>query len=459
MSYALSSYSCYVCKISLFLLIPPQDVLSETDNDKRFQDLCSFFHTFGSPGDKGRECGLMYTIIHLWPMIHIYQKDFVNSIKPYTAALIEYFIEAGLIECFLRLLAYCLQRQFLMVEFNRYASYRILEFLFGCTDADHPQRLAIIHRLLNNKQRAADIFITYLNGGVSSLEAMCTANLLANMSSETMVMSWLFDHPDICAAVGRFLWDSHTEQHSSFRQHLDLQSIHQRTLYSHYVVNGEESVVASDVTQLPRTAVRSALNLLSNLCSESSKKYPTALVEPAMLAIIDRGLYDNIGDVICGILLDYDDTTRRVPPDKLMSFVSWSVHHLPGQDRALEQLHRLPYTRRDQPPFFSPWSYAKSRSVIAFLITHSLWFDDLNAGNRATQGVISLLMGSDKVATQIVQFAGDLLFDLAHSIHHVRIPQIDHFYPIKLAIFEVFLKLGGYSYYNLDKIKVPAGGR
>ncbi len=286
---------------------------------------------------------------------------------------------------------------------------------------------------------------------------MVATSLLANMSSEVSVISWLLDHPDICAAVSRFIWDSHTDQYSSFRQHLDLQSVHQRALYARFVTNVDHTVVNSNITQLPRRTIRYALILLDNLCSHCAKTSTTEAIEPVLMAVVDKGLFDYIGDVTRGILLDYDDPTRRVPPDKLMLLISWSVFHLSGQERAMEHLQRLPYTRRDQPPYFSPWSFAKSRSLVSFLITHSLWFDDLGASSNATQGVVSLLRRSDKIAVEIIKFAGDLLFDLGHSIHHVTMPDDDgKTLPIKRAIFDVFLKLGGYSYLTLDTTIVPA---
>ncbi len=430
-------------------------MLSEPDNDKRFEDLCSFFRTFGSRGDKGRECGLTYTIMHLWPIIYAHQRDSIKTKLPYTAALFEYFIDAGMIECFLRILSYGLERNFLHIEFNRYAPYRIWESLVAGTHIDQPHCHAVVHRILAMEQIAVDIFLSYLNGKVSSLEAMVATQVIGNMSSYLSAMNWLLNHPTMCAAAIKYLWTSYTDQYSTFRQHQDLQSVYQRTLYSHYQVNADEGVVTSDVSRLPQMTHHLALQLMVNICAAYPEGNTLSQVEPSILAVVEEGLHDHVGDIMCGILLNYDKNPY-VSPEKFTSVVSWSVFQSKSQKLAIEQLRRLPYTRRDKPPFFSRQSYAKSRSVIAFLITHALWFDDHNAANFATLGVISLLRQSDEIAMEIIRFAGDLLYDLAHSIHIVQLDK--HPSPIKSAILEVFLKLGGFSYYTQDKTRVSAGG-
>ncbi len=433
-------------------------MLSEPDNDKRFEDLCSFFRTLGSRGDKGRECGLTYTIMHLWPMIYAHQRYSIQTKMPYTAALFEYFVDAGMIEFFFRILSYGLERKFLHIEFNRYAPYRILECLVCCTHVDQPHCHAVVHRILANEQISVDIFLSYLNGKVSSLEAMVATQVIGNLSNYVPSMTWLLHHPSMCAAAAKFLWTAYTDQYSAFRQHQDLQSVYQRTLHSNFQVNSDEGVVMSDVTRLPQMTHHLGLQLMVNICAAYPEDNTLSQVEPSILAVVEEGLHDHVGDVMCGILLNYD-VNPHVSPEKFTSVVSWSVFQSKSQKLAIEQLRRLPYTRRDKPPFFSRQSYAKSRSVIAFLITHSLWFDDNNAANYATLGVISLLRQSDEIAMEIIRFAGDLLYDLAHSIHIVKLPDDKNPSTVKSAILEVFLKLGGFSYYTQDKTRVAAGGK
>ena len=372
---------------------------------------------------------------------------------PKAIALLEYFVDAGVVEFFLRVLTYSSDPKFLLTEYNRYVPYRVLECLRTCTHGDQPLNKAVVQRIIERGQIVVETFLWVLKGGVSALEQMMCCQVMGNMSGYALGVSWLLDHPRLCGAAGRQLWTAYSTQYATFRQHQDLQSVYQRSLYEPYLLDPPAGDGGGDITRLPQDTTHLALTLVTNVCAAHLQDTPLSQIEPSVLAIVEEGLHDHLGNVMCGILLSCDDLPE-LTPEKFLSFVSWSVFQPQCQQLVMKQLTCLPHTRRDRPLFFSRLSFSKRRSVLSFLLTHALWMDEDNGALSALMGVVSLLKGNHDVAMEMIRLAGDLLFDLAHSLHQVELPYLGHPLPVKRVIFELFLELGGYSFYNLSGDRV-----
>ena len=91
---------------------------------------------------------------------------------------------------------------------------------------------------------------------------------------------------------------------------------------------------------------------------------------------------------------------------------------------------------------------SRSRTVVAFLITHALWLDYDRGSHYSILGLISLLSENVEYAMEVVEMIGDMLFDLAHSFHHVRMPMDNSPLSVKRFIFETLLKLSGHTYFD-----------
>ena len=172
-------------------------------------------------------------------------------------------------------------------------------------------------------------------------------------------------------------------------------------------------------------------------------------IEPSLLEVVKAGLYWNMGDVCYGIHLNDSKYTTDLTIDKFLSFLSWSCFQKETQKILMEQIKSLPFCQQDEPLlYFSRTAMSRSRTVVAFLITHALWLDYDRGSHYSILGLISLLSENVEYAMEVVEMIGDMLFDLAHSFHHVRMPCDNSPLSVKRFIFETLLKLSGHTYFD-----------
>jgi len=69
--------------------------------------------------------------MHVWKVV--YMLALRDPPTPEYMTTFEYFISAGMIDALVRILQYCIDKEFRVIEYNRYVPYRILEVFF-CGD-------------------------------------------------------------------------------------------------------------------------------------------------------------------------------------------------------------------------------------------------------------------------------------------------------------------------------------
>lgn len=438
----------------MYVLYLSQDVLNESDDDIRFQNLKEFFLTLAAPGDKGRECGLLYTIMHFWKVIFFLQIPGVRFELSHIVTTLNYLLDAGMIGCYMRILTYCFDKKFLLFEYNRYVPYRILESLFVCSHMEQPKNMTAVEKIIEDEQRAVNIFYPILNGAISAIEQLVCCQLVGNLSSYINGVNWLLRNPKLCAAVGRHLWCSYDTLYTSLQQYEDMRNAyHVNLVYTSVSITTTDRGTPPYPIRVGDLSMYLALCLACNICAAYPDDNPMSEIKPSILAIVKEGLFDHVGDVISGIFLNFE-RNPDMSPSKFLSFVSWSCFQPASQKIVLEQLNSLPYSRHDNPFYFNRRSFTKTRSVVAFLITHALWFDYEKGSHFSMLGVLRLLIEDDDVAMEVIRLAGDILFDIAHSIHHVRMPEDRNPIAVKQTIFEVMLRLGGIAYFRENAIKM-----
>ena len=396
--------------------------------------------------------------MHFLKLVYLLQVSELRGKVSHVVTTIDYFLDAGIIGCFMRILTYCLDKKFLLLEYNRYLPCRILECLFVCTHVEQPKNETAVEKIIEDEQRAVNIFYPILTGGISAIEQLTCCQLVGNLSSYVNAVNWLLRHPKLCAVVARHLWCSYDVLYTGLRQHEDLRNMyHMHLVYSNIDVTEEDGESSADSIRISDLSMYLALCLACNICAAYPDDNPMSDITPSIVAIVKEGLYEHVGEVLCGIVLNFERNSEMTP-SKFLSFVSWCCFQPSCQKIVLEQLARLPSSRHDNPFYFNRNSYTKTRSVVAFLITHAIWFDYEKGSHFAVLGILRLLMDDDTVAMEVVRLAGDLLFDLAHSIHHVRMPEDRDPIAIKRTIFEALLGLAGCSYYkeNATKVEPPS---
>ena len=428
-----------------------QDALSSPDYDQRLADLTKFFSELATEGHPSRNCGLMYDVMHIWRTVY----KMTMSVPPISEdqATYHFFVKAGMYSSLLRILGYCLDKKFLAIEYNRYVPYRIFELFFAGSQSELESHSFMVEKFIEETDKCVEIFTSIMNGGISCLEQVGCAQVVGNMSCFSPGCLWLIDHPELVGLVGKFLWSSYNIMYLEFRQCEDRRLEHHKHLVYTNITIGKPKEPNSKYKPSPiyvadlTTFV--ALCCVVNVCAAHPNEAPMEKIEPSLLEVVKQGLYWNMGDVAYGILLNDCNYTADLTIDKFLSLLSWSCFQSKTQKIVMEQLKSLPYGQEDGPIlYFNRTSMSRSRSVIAFLITHALWLDFDRGSHYSILGLVSLLQENVDYAMEVVEMVGDLLFDLAHSFHHVRMPCNSNPLSVKRFIFETFLRFGGYTYFD-----------
>lgn len=409
------------------------------------------------PGHISESVGLAYTIMHFWRFVY-----FVAMMKPGPESFttFNFITKAGLFQCVMRILGRCLDRNFLLKDYNRLVPYRALELIFAATQADFDGKEEIIVTVLEEPEKAFDIFYPIICGEISAVEQVLACQLTANLSCFDSGVVWLLDHPQIVGKIGWHLWGTYDLLYRSVCQYEELQ-----VCYMKHQVFSPLEVASGDHSYSPLPLTVADLNTyivlccLCNVCATHLEgEEPMERVEPCLLAVVKEGLYDHVGIVSYCIILN-DNKYKHLCVEKFLSFLSWSCFQIKSQKVILDQICSLPHHREDIPLFYDKDSYSKSKSVIALLVTHANHLDYEKGSHFVTLAIIYLLRVDEEVAMEVLRWSGDILFDLAHSIHHAHMPsKEDSAVSLKRVVMETMLKFGGSSFFDEDETVVKPSG-
>lgn len=432
-------------------------MLSEQDGELRFTKLKEFFLVLGEPGDPSESVGLMYTVMHLWKFLYS-----VAMMKPTPRHIetVAYYIRAGIFQCMMRILARCTDQKFLLMDYNRHIPYRILEGIFAATQAAYTLNDDVVNAVLEDQEKAYDIFYPLVCGQISIMEEVLATQLTANFSCYPNGVVWLLDHPKLVGKIGRHVWSLYEQFFTEVSQKQEVQ-----IPYIKHLAFTKIEIVKnlSNYKPLPipiaDLCTFIVLCCMCNVCAAHPEDEPMERVEPSLLAVVKEGLFNNMGSVSYGIILNDNRYHDELTLEKFLSFLSWSCFQIETQKLAIEQLHSLPTSRHDFPLFFAKDSYSKSRSVIACLVTHSCRMDFEKGSHFTTLALVYLLKESDDIAMELVRWAGDTLFDMAHSIYHAQMPSPEQ-KPIsfKRMVLETILRFGGSSYFSESGTVIKPSG-
>ena len=353
----------------------------------------------------------------------------------------------------LRILGYCLDKEFIALEYNRYVAYRIFELFFAASQSELEGHSLMVEKLIDESDRTLSTFTAIAEGGITCVEELVCCQVIGNFSCFTPGCLWLIDHPKLVGIVGKHLWCSYDTMYLKFRQCEDRRiDYHKHLSYTQIKVglpHEEGSEYKPSPIRIPDLTTCVALCCLVNVCAAHPGDTTMDKIEPSLLEVVKEGLYWNMGDISYGILLNDSKYTTDLTIDKFLSFLSWSCFQKESQRILMEQIKSLPFGQQDGPLlYFSRTSMSRSRTVVAFLITHALWLDYDRGSHYSILGLVSLLSENVEYAMEVIEMVGDMLFDLAHSFHHVRMPGDGGPVSVKRFIFETFLKFGGYTYFD-----------
>lgn len=431
-----------------FSPLPLQDVLSEPDCDKRRVKLREFFLTLATPGDPGRECGLLFTVMQLWRQM--YAITMYDNSNPEALETFEYLIEAGWVQGSIRILGYSFDREFLLTEYNRYVPYRLIETFFVGTQGDLQRNERLVNLILEDEPPFFQAIWGLLKRGVSWLEELVSVQLMGNFSCYPRGVEFLLSHPEVVGVAGSYLWKAFENiyiNHQQFEDH--------KLVYHKALIGTEIQIMKKpqEHTYKPTPARHGDLTVVitlcnvCNVCAAHPDEAPMERIEPCLYAVVKEGLFTNIATVCYGIVLtttQYHDLTL----EKFLSFLSWSTFNKHSRKLLLEQVRSLPRTRHEDPLFFDKDTFTLSRSVLACLISHALWLDNEKNSHFSILGLVALLTEDDDAAVEVIKIVGPQLFDLAHSIHHVKMPGDGDPLSVKRVILETFLRLSGGTYFT-----------
>lgn len=432
-----------ICDIIMHI----QDILAEKDNEIRFTRLQNLFLVLGQPGDISESVGLMYTVKHFWKFF--YSAAMVRP-TPEVTATAAFLMKAGIFQWIVRLLGRCSDKEFLLADYNRYVPYRVLELIFAATQAPYNLNDQVVCTVLEDPEKAFNAFYPLVCGQLSCMEEILACQLTANFSCYPTGVTWLLDHPEMVGKIGIHMWSTYDLLYKCVNQYMELQV----PCIKHLVFTEIEVVKDANMYKPLPISVADlntfvVLCCLCNVCAAHPEDEPMERVEPCLLAVVNEGLFNHMGTVIYGIILNDNKYHEDLNVEKFLSFLSWSCFQIKTQKLAVEQLHSLPTSRDDFPLYYAKDSYSKSRSVIACLVTHACHLDFEKGSHFATLALVYLLKEDDDVALELLKVAGDTLFDLAHSIYHAQMPSPEQ-KPISLKriVMETILRFGGSSYFN-----------
>ncbi len=389
----------------------------------------------------------MFTIMHFWKFIY---GAAMARPTPRVEQTIIFFMKAGIFQNLLRIVGRSGDRTFLLNDYNRFVPYRALELIFAATQAAYTINSEVVNSVLEDPEKAYSVFYPLICGRLSCVEEIIACQLAANFSCYPNGVTWLLDHPQLVGRIGPHMWKTYELVYNEVNQYPEFLPHHVKHLVYSPITVGV-NVYEPGPMLLADLNVFVVLCCLCNVCAAHPEDQPMKRVEPCLLAIVRQGLFNNMGTVIYGILLNDNRYHDELLVEKFISFLSWSCFQKETQRLAIEQLHSLPTHRRDFPLFFNKNSYSKSRSVIACLVTHACHLDFDKGSHFATLAVVYLLKENEDIAMEMVRWVGDTLFDMAHSIYHAMMPNPEH-KPISLKriVLQTILKFGGSSFFDED---------
>ena len=405
-----------------------------------------FFKTLYTDGCPTLQFGLLYTVMHCWKT--------VLSVAMYHPPLREmsrtfhWFLDTGMFQSLMRILTLSLDKKFLLIEYNRYVPHRILEIFFVALQVEMAPGDELIAKMTENTEESVATFSAILSGELTFYEQIIAQQVIGNFSCYPLGMIFLFEHPKLAALTGKFLWEAFDYlwvNHQQYNERKLHHSYHQ--LNTDIPLAPVGKVYLPGPNRSPELCVFAALCCMCNICAGYPDECGMDKVDDCLIALVKEGYYWHLGTICTGIHLSYT-SDPELSIDKFLSLTSWSCFNHINQKVVLKQLRSLPSSRLEDPLMFYPRSKYKGRSVIAFLITHALWLDFNLGSHFAILGLIYLLKEIPKVAKAVVDAVGPLLVDLAHSIHHVKMPEDGDPMAVKRGLFEPILKIAGQPFFN-----------
>ena len=436
----------YMCTCSLSHVSWLQDVLSEPDKDKRREGMVQFFATLCNEECPTRKFSLFYTVMHCWKAVfavsmnHPPQRNILRTF--------EWMTECGMFQSLMRILQLCLDQEFLRIEYNRYVPFRILESFFGAMQAEMVNGDDLIKYIIEDLDIALPTFISIMEGKITFLEQIVGQQVIGNFSCYPRGMILLVDAPKLAGLTGKYLWIAYDLCWMHYQQYDERKlAVHRYLLNTDIPLAPVGKLYMPGPNRSPDLCAYSALCCMCNICAGFPDECGMDKVDDCLVALVNEGYYWNLGTIATGIHLSmpkYSELTI----DKFLSLTSWSCFNHINQKKVLNQLFSLPASRQEDPLMFFPRSKYRGRSVIAFLITHALWLDFDHGTHFSILGLMYLLKEVPAVGKAVVDVIGPQLVDLAHSIHHVKLPGDGDPMAVKRGIFEPILRLTGQPYYS-----------
>lgn len=430
---------------SKIALIFFQDVLSEPDKVKRKERLVDFFANLCGEECPTRQFSLLYTVMHLWKAVFAVSTS--HPPQRHILRTFEWLASAGMFQSLTRILRLCLDQEFLGIEYNRYVPYRILETIFGAMQAEMVNGDDIIKYVVEDLDTAVPTFVALMEGKISFAEQIMAQQVIGNFSCYPQGMILLVNAPHLSGLTGKFLWIAYDLCWVHYYQYDERKTAMHRHLLNTDIELAPGKIYLPGPKRNPDLCAYSALCCMCNICAGYPDECSMAEVDECLIEMVKQGYYWNLGTIATGIHLarpKYSELTI----DKFLSLTSWSAFNHVNQRAVMDQLYSLPAIRKEDPLLFSPTSKCRGRSVVAFLITHALWLDFDRGSHFSILGLMYLLKEIPEVGKAVVDAVGPQLLDLAHSIHHVKLPEDGDPMAIKRGIFEPILNLAGISYYT-----------
>ena len=422
-----------------------QDVLSEPDKDKRKEGLVDFFANLCGEKCPTRQFSLFYAIMHLWKAV--FAVSTTHPPQRPTLRTFHWLAGTGMFQSLVRILRLCLDQEFLAVEYNRYVPYRILETIFAAMQAEMVHGDDIIKHVVEDLSIAVPTFVGLMEGQVSFSEQIMAQMVIGNFSCYPQGMILLVNAPHLAGLTGKFLWIAYDLCWVHYAQFDERKMYMHRHLLNTDIELDPGKVYLPGPKRNPDLCAYSALCCMCNICAGYPDECSMEQVDDCLISLVSHGYFRNLGTIATGIHLarpKYSELTI----DKFLSLTSWAGFNPVNQRVILDQINSLPAIRKEDPLMFFPTSKCRGRSAIAFLITHALWLDFDQGSHFSILGLMYVLKKIPEVGKAVVDAIGPELVDLAHSIHHVKMPDDGDPVPIKRGIFEPMLRLAGISFYT-----------
>jgi tetratricopeptide (TPR) repeat protein len=420
-------------------------VLSEPDKDKRKEGLVDFFANLCGEKCPTRHFSLFYTVMHLWKAV--FAVSTTHPPQRPTLRTFHWLAGTGMFQSLVRILSLCPDQEFLAVEYNRYVPYRILETIFAAMQAEMVHGDDIIKHVVEDLSIAVPTFVGLMEGRVSFSEQIMAQMVIGNFSCYPEGMILLVNAPHLAGLTGKFLWIAYNLCWVHYGQFDERKTYMHRHLLNTDIELDPGKVYLPGPKRNPDLCAYSALCCMCNICAGYPDECSMEQVDDCLISLVSHGYFWNLGTIATGIHLaqpKYSELTI----DKFLSLTSWAGFNPVNQRVILDQINSLPAVRREDPLMFFPTSKCRGRSAIAFLITHALWLDFDQGSHFSILGLMYLLKTIPEVGKAVVDAIGPELVDLAHSIHHVKMPDDGDPVPIKRGIFEPMLRLAGISFYT-----------